>query len=1154
MRNSLILAGILVLGLAASSYAKNPMIETPGADEEWDSLLQYDLGSPFNAQQDTVSFGGSGLGNGAVIRGGIWDWEADSGATPIFFPDGDPVGNQYMDGWVAMDRTTRSGPSPSGAGHFDTSGNYDFDNDGGAYAHRASVHANDGVDDGPDPLNGSNWSVWIGTNLYLNPENCGWDQTAGHGDGWSQGIMKQYSVTAGTGAPVDITFYHRYAVEAGFDTAWVEVSFDGLFWEQVGTAENPNGIFNGGDKNGPLPGAAGGTETVQLTSWPGGTADLYVRFRFQSDAFFSDEGDGGLFFYVWQLDDISLLVNSVPQDFTDFESGYGGWQPMRFEGFDFDVTLDSNLAAGRIVSVDDLLCPIVLPCPEACGLEGNLLIFADKDDCNLGDSFQDSYLVSPPFSIGGPENPDIDGWEGRIVDFDVYLDGGAGLFETGPTICYIYSPFNSNACPYTPPAGDPGAGQTFNWSRTTTATCDFWSMGVGPACVQDFQDDVSANLPAEADSVVVFAGAFSQCRSEGTCDIQDNGAPFYDNMDFQVYNPEGVAINSPTLSRYSDNFPLAEQTHQGMSPLTSRSDGSASFPCQLGIEIPLRHVRADTAFVETGAQNAAMYLRWKVVPGPCQNVAHPFFTEYPPLEWHEARMDIGGSQGSGTPTPGTYMTCYHPSEANNGTSWGGEMTGVEPCDDILPDGVFSAGTQVFYFMELRSLVSGDVLGTSPTGANGARVDTAANYAALWREFETLPELVAPAQGGGCDPLDPNDRVNDILVISDTPSASANQRMKAFLDGFQLDYDYYDVVGTNFTCNYNGIGRREDRPTQQPRPPVGGATEAQLDPYSCVWYFADALDANTLDDQLTVSIFGGHPAIALQKLENWITGCSVTGEERLLVMDGYGWASDIDNNTTHGPAFLDNLGVDVIDFDYENLSGDLRRCARITGTAVAPNFDGEVWGTGCPEDLPADILAPINGGETVANYVDSQENGTDPVNCADDVNMPNWAAIIRKAAGTNNCRRSLLMGVSFARVFDLNCVDECGFFDWTVSGDAADMISDMTAWANRPFGSPIGVPNQESPALRTQLIGARPNPANPSARITYSLAHKGHVSLRIFDVSGRLVRTLIDGVVESSPEAYEVTWDGMNDAGQRVGSGVFFYQLDAPGYTSAKKLV
>ncbi len=63
-----------------------------------------------------------------------------------------------------------------------------------------------------------------------------------------------------------------------------------------------------------------------------------------------------------------------------------------------------------------------------------------------------------------------------------------------------------------------------------------------------------------------------------------------------------------------------------------------------------------------------------------------------------------------------------------------------------------------------------------------------------------------------------------------------------------------------------------------------------------------------------------------------------------------------------------------------------------------------------------------------------------------------------------------------------------------------------------------------------------------------------MTLRIFDVGGRVVRTLVDQVQEPVEAAFEVVWDGMNDQGQRVGSGVFFYQIDAPGFTSSKKLV
>ena len=50
--------------------------------------------------------------------------------------------------------------------------------------------------------------------------------------------------------------FHRYAIEAGFDSCWVETSYDGSFWDQVGTASTANGIFNGGDRSGPPPGRA----------------------------------------------------------------------------------------------------------------------------------------------------------------------------------------------------------------------------------------------------------------------------------------------------------------------------------------------------------------------------------------------------------------------------------------------------------------------------------------------------------------------------------------------------------------------------------------------------------------------------------------------------------------------------------------------------------------------------------------------------------------------------------------------------------------------------------------------------------------------------------------------------------------------------------
>ena len=63
---------------------------------------------------------------------------------------------------------------------------------------------------------------------------------------------------------------------------------------------------------------------------------------------------------------------------------------------------------------------------------------------------------------------------------------------------------------------------------------------------------------------------------------------------------------------------------------------------------------------------------------------------------------------------------------------------------------------------------------------------------------------------------------------------------------------------------------------------------------------------------------------------------------------------------------------------------------------------------------------------------------------------------------------------------------------------------------------------------------------------------GRITLRVYDVAGRLVRTLVDEV-ESAGEK-SVTWDGRNSHGSRVATGVYFYRMTAPGFEMTKKMV
>jgi len=80
----------------------------------------------------------------------------------------------------------------------------------------------------------------------------------------------------------------------------------------------------------------------------------------------------------------------------------------------------------------------------------------------------------------------------------------------------------------------------------------------------------------------------------------------------------------------------------------------------------------------------------------------------------------------------------------------------------------------------------------------------------------------------------------------------------------------------------------------------------------------------------------------------------------------------------------------------------------------------------------------------------------------------------------------------------------------------------------------------------------PNPFNPVCTIRYDIPSAGRVSLQIFDVSGSLVRTLVNSWRE--PGVYSEVWDGRTDGGTALSSGVYFYQLKAGDFVATGKTV
>jgi len=87
--------------------------------------------------------------------------------------------------------------------------------------------------------------------------------------------------------------------------------------------------------------------------------------------------------------------------------------------------------------------------------------------------------------------------------------------------------------------------------------------------------------------------------------------------------------------------------------------------------------------------------------------------------------------------------------------------------------------------------------------------------------------------------------------------------------------------------------------------------------------------------------------------------------------------------------------------------------------------------------------------------------------------------------------------------------------------------------------------------RYALEANYPNPFNPQTAIRYSLAGPGRVTLAIYDVLGRRVRTLVDH--SQAAGRYQVEWNGLDDQGRSVASGTYLYRLDAGSFRQTAKM-
>ena len=104
---------------------------------------------------------------------------------------------------------------------------------------------------------------------------------------------------------------------------------------------------------------------------------------------------------------------------------------------------------------------------------------------------------------------------------------------------------------------------------------------------------------------------------------------------------------------------------------------------------------------------------------------------------------------------------------------------------------------------------------------------------------------------------------------------------------------------------------------------------------------------------------------------------------------------------------------------------------------------------------------------------------------------------------------------------------------------------IEAESNSNYELNVGLPTE------TSLEKNYPNPFNPSTSIPFQLKEAGFVSLKVYDMSGSLVKTLAADYRDAG--SYEVIWNGLNNDGQKVASGQYLLQMSAPNYNNTQQM-
>jgi hypothetical protein len=939
-------------------------------------------------------------------------------------------------------------------------------------------------------LNGTSWA-WCGDATI--PSCGGLDPEGGYGNSWNE-ILEWRGTVADPASSVNITFDALANIdsEPGYDgTAFIIMDQYGesqfAYYEGLQTGLTINHSF-----------------TLDPEDYQGpGNDEVVLRINFQSDVAWSDEDclhpTGGAI----QIDDITVTLDQGTPvvDFADFESGWGNWDIAMPPGVgDYaqiwtgleDIDPCSSNYTPQVAFINDGL---VVPGVEAC--------FCQNWCYGPG-----GYIVE---TGGGAMGPDGHIWnviESPVMPWpDAELDGGLLAMDVyvheeldpdSPGIFWVWS-VRSIA------TGDPADIENASWR-------DRNFLHYGPGIYRRFQEDVSDLLESGATHVQIQLGVY-QIENIWWPGHDGYPAPYYDNVRFTCYDKVGPDLQVDGIDLAQDGFPAAgaiDFVNLGNNSVrfdAARNTNNDDLPITPGdsLVVAVKSFRAGAEVVEPPVMVVAMQ-------------ANDLFDPY-------RSIPAGFSQ--------------------NGDIISGEVEGVQATHNgvplanhwafDLPDtGFFYPGDVIQYYF-IASDDDGSTVETATLPASPAGLDQPVNFGSFG-----LP----PSCDDAYDLRFTVRALPSLREDDGSPGALVAPAVLFWNDGGELGgpdgwFEAWANVCFEIGRDFDVYTTRD--PSEGQGNGLGGrCTEDLLDIYEALFYTSGEEKRDTLSNGEPIN--NGDPGNDLALLDAWLRNGNkkffLSGDNLIFDLHSY--------QGSEGDQFmLDWLKVTHMGIDARPLINNQTSPEVLAIPGNGFFFDNSSWVVdgGCPTINTFDAVQAdeLNGGVRLLEFADpiGQPGG-----------YPYSAGTLYESSEYSTTVVSLpfdfpaisLQGAPWTRAEFLDRV-------LTAFGLQGIWVHPYR-WCNA-CGDVMSTPDPDPlPGAKAFTLNCYPNPFNPVTRIQYTMPKAGHLSLKVYNMKGELVRTLIDEHVASSGA---VLWDGTDEHGARVGSGVYFSRAETGGQVRIKKM-